>query len=190
VIGVAEIHGTLNQGRAGDANAAPFAVPRDENMPTLAEMTWGALNVLDEDPDGFVLMIEGGAVDWASHANQTGRMLEEMADFNRAVEAVIEWVERESSWDETLVIVTGDHECGYLTGPGSDPDWKLPVNNGAGNVPALEWHSGGHTNSLIPLFAKGAGAKTLRTFADETDPTRGPYIHNTEIAKALFALME
>ncbi|MBN1917290.1 MAG: alkaline phosphatase [Verrucomicrobia bacterium] len=190
VIGVAQVRETLAQGRAGDANAAPFAVPRDENMPTLAEMTWGALNVLDEDPDGFVLMIEGGAVDWASHANQTGRMLEEMTDFNRAVEAVIEWVERESSWGETLVIVTGDHECGYLTGPGSNPDWKPVVNNGKGKVPGVEWHSGGHTNSLIPLFAKGAGAETLQTFADETDPRRGSYIHNTELAKALFALMK
>ena len=190
VIGVAEVHGTLNQGRAGDANAAPYAVARTESVPTLAEMTSAALNVLDEDPDGFFLMVEGGAVDWASHGNQTGRMLEEMADFGRAVEAVVEWVERESSWDDTLVIVTGDHECGYPTGPGSDPDRKPLVNNGKGNVPGLEWHSDGHTNNLIPLFAKGAGAETLRTLADETDPKRGPYIHNTEIAKALFALME
>jgi hypothetical protein len=36
------------------------------------------------------------------------------------------------------VIVTGDHECGYLTGPGSDPTWEPIINNGAGNLPGVE----------------------------------------------------
>jgi alkaline phosphatase len=54
----------------------------------------------------------------------------------------------------------------------------------------MEWHSGGHTNSLIPLYAKGAGSDKLKELADETDPKRGAYIHNTEIAKALFSLMK
>ena len=47
-----------------------------------------ALNHLDDDPDGFFLHIEGGAVDWAMHANQMGRMIEEMTDFKNSVDAV------------------------------------------------------------------------------------------------------
>ncbi len=60
-------------------------------------MTGAALNVLDEDSDGLFLMVEGGAVDWASHANQSGRMIEEMLDFNAAVQEIIRWVHRHSN---------------------------------------------------------------------------------------------
>jgi alkaline phosphatase len=45
-------------------------------------MTRGALNVLERDEDGFFLMVEGGAVDWAAHANNLPRIIEEQIDFN------------------------------------------------------------------------------------------------------------
>jgi alkaline phosphatase len=131
-------------------------------------------------------MVEGGAIDWASHGNQSGRMIEEQIDFDNAVDAVMDWVRESSNWGETLLIVTGDHETGYLTGPGSDPSWEFIVNNGAGNLPGLEWHSGSHTNSLIPLSAKGDFARALRRLADEFDPVHGPYVDNTELAQVLF----
>ncbi len=85
-------------------------------------MTKAALNVLDDDPNGFFIMIEGGAVDWAAHANQSGRLIEEMNDFNKSIEAVIRWIDTNSNWNETLVIITADHETGHLTGPGSGSD--------------------------------------------------------------------
>ena len=91
---------------------------------------------------------------------------------------------------ETLVIVTADHETGYLTGPGSDPGWEPLVNHGAGNPPGMEWHSNVHTNSLVPVYAKGAGAGYLAAYADEQDPVRGAYIDNTEIAHLVFEWME
>ena len=153
-------------------------------------MTKAALNILDDDPDGIFLMVEGGAVDWASHANQSGRLIEEQIDFDNAVEAVVDWVQRNSNWGETLLVVTGDHECGYLTGPGSDPSWEPVVNNGEGALPGLEWHSGNHTNSLIPFFAKGDAARLLRYFADKLDPVRGPYLDNSEMGAALFLTMD
>ncbi len=185
VCGVAQVPNTLQQSRAGDGYADPFVVPLTETVPTLTEMTAGALNVLDNDPDGFVLMIEGGAIDWAAHENQSGRMIEEELDFNASVEAVVKWVEQNSSWKETLVIVTGDHETGYLTGPGSDPTWEPIANNGAGVLPGMECHSDTHTNALIPLFANGVGSDLLSTYADQTDPVRGPYIDNIEIAQLI-----
>jgi len=125
-------------------------------------MTRGALNVLDNDADGFFLMVEGGAIDWAGHANQSGRLIEEQADFNEAVAAVCDWVEQNSSWSETLVIVTGDHETGYLTGTAGVYDAVL--NNGQGNMPTLAWNSGDHTNQLIPFYAKGAGAEIFKNW--------------------------
>jgi alkaline phosphatase len=154
-------------------------------------MTAGALNVLDNDDDGFFLMVEGGAVDWAGHANQSGRVIEEQIDFNRAVEAAVAWVEQNSNWGETMIVVTGDHETGYLTGPGSgqfgeEPIWNSIVNASLGGLPGMEWHSGDHTNSLIPFYAKGEAARHLRKAADQQDPVRGSYIDNTELARVMF----
>ena len=95
VLGTAQVYQTLQQGRSGDGFADPYVVPQIESVPTLTEMTLAALNVLDNDPDGLYLMVEGGAVDWAAHANQSGRMIEEALEFERAVEAVVDWVQRE-----------------------------------------------------------------------------------------------
>jgi alkaline phosphatase len=109
---------------------------------------------------------------------------------------VVNWVEENSNWDETLVIVTADHETGYLTGlnSGIQPDgksvWNPIENRGKGVLPGMEWHSGSHTNSLIPFFAKGAGSELFHHYADETDPIRGRYLDNAEIGKALFLMFE
>mgnify|MGYP003572564880 FL=1 len=191
VFGVAPIEDTLQLNRSGDYLADPFVVPFIETVPTLEEMTAAALNILDDDPNGMFLMVEGGAVDWASHGNYapnaSGRMIEELIDFERSVEMVVSWVKEHSNWGETLLIVTGDHETGYLNGPGSDPTWEPIVNNGAGSIPGMEWHSPDHTNSLIPLFAKGDAARMLRRAAEYDDVVRGPYLDNTQMAEVLFA---
>jgi alkaline phosphatase len=193
IFGVPQVFETLQEKRSGNANAATYEVPLTQSVPTLEEMTRAALNVLDDDPDGFFVMIEGGAVDWTAHANESGRLIEEMDDFNKSVEAVIQWVDTHSDWSDTLVIVTADHETGYLTGPGSGQQfagavWNEPVNNGIGKLPAMEWHSTGHTNSLVPFFAKGRGAQLFKNKIAGYDPVRGPYIDNTNIAEVIFLL--
>lgn len=194
VCGVPQVFETLQQKRAGDIGDAPYKVSLTQTVPTLEEMTKAALNVLDDDPNGFFVMIEGGTVDWAAHANQSGRLIEEMNDFDRSIDAVIDWVRKNSDWGETLVIITADHETGYLTGPGSGqtdnngPVWNDLIGNGIGNLPALEWHSGGHTNSLVPFFIKGRGAQSFKDTIDGYDPVRGPYIDNTDIANTIFTL--
>lgn len=190
VLGTAQVYETLQQGRSGDAFADPYVVPRIDTVPTLTEMTLAALNVLDGDPDGLYLMIEGGAVDWASHSNQSGRMIEEAIEFERAVEAVIAWVQQNSNWGETLLIVTGDHETGYLWGPGSNPSMQPIVNNGAGNLPGMQWNSPNHTNSLMILSAKGDAARMFNGYADQYDSVRGWYLDNTELADVVFWAMD
>lgn len=195
VIGIAKVATTLQQERNGDERALPYAVPFIQTVPTLEEMTKAALNILDEDPDGFFLMIEGGAVDWAAHNNRSGRMIEEQIGFNWAVLAVVNWVEQHSHWDETLVIVTADHETGYLTGPNSGvqangkPVWHPIENRGQGVLPGMQWNAGEHTNSLVPFFAKGAGSELFDRYADQVDPVRGRYLDNTELGQALFLLV-
>lgn len=126
----------------------------------------------------------------AGHANQSGRVIEEEIDFNKSVEAVVSWVENNSNWGETLLIVTGDHETGYLNGPHSDPNWMPLENNGAEVLPGMEWHSGNHTNSLIPLFAKGSAARLFKKNIEGSDPVRGPYIDNTTCGNVIIDILK
>ncbi|MDR2377827.1 MAG: alkaline phosphatase [Bifidobacteriaceae bacterium] len=193
VFGLAQVPETLQYNRLGvndnsHKSLAPYTDPLLD-MPDLATMAQGALNVLERDADGFFLMVEGGAVDWAGHANHTTRLVEEQQDFNEAVEVIDTWVNANSSWDETLVIITADHETGYLSGPGSGSTvgWT-PMTGQAGALPSVAWHSGDHTNSLVPLYAKGAGSELLVARADEWDRVRGAYIDNTDIGESLFDL--
>jgi len=190
LIGVPKVYTTLQQGRSGGKEDA-FTVPFNLGVPSLAIMAQAALNVLDNDEDGLFLMIEGGAIDWAAHANQPGRVIEETNDFNKTVEAVIEWVETKSSWDETLVIVTADHETGYITGikeKENSPITNPVINNGKNTMPGMLFNSGSHTNQLVPFFAKGAGSEIYTYYADEYDYMRGYYINNTELAQGVFLL--
>jgi alkaline phosphatase len=191
---VPRVYQTLQASRDGDRDALPFAVSMNDSIPTLEEMTEAALNRLDNDPDGFFLMVEGGAVDWASHDNHSGRMIEEMMDFTRTIDSVIKWVEGHGGWSETLLIVTADHECGYLTGPNSGPAgeedrtrpvWNPVIGRGAGALPEMEWHSGSHTNALVPFYAIGTGSRQLEDTADQEDPVAGRYLDNAELGHVL-----
>ena len=91
-------------------------------------------------------------------------------------------------------IVTGDHETGYLGGPGSGqtaagPVWTPIANSGAHTVPGMQFNTGDHTNQLIPLFAKGSAARALRSAATGIDPVRGAYLDNTDIPKVVFSAL-
>lgn len=97
---------------------------------------------------------------------------------DRAVEAVTAWVDAESDWAETLVVVTADHETGCVTGPGADPRWTA-LTPAQGVVAPHEWNSAGHTNQLVPLYARGAGAGELAARATMPDPVRGAYLDTT-----------
>lgn len=193
VFGVAKSFETLQNNRKTENYTNAFEVPFNQDVPTLVEMTKAALNVLDNNPNGFFLMVEGGAVDWANHGNNAPRMIEEMTDFNLSVQAVIDWVSNYSSWDETLVIVTGDHDCGYLTGPNerdNNPYTNPIVNNGKGKIPGLRYNYTSHTNILIPFYAKGAGSAIYNRLASNTDMIRGSYIDLTDVPNAIFILLD
>ena len=166
LLGTVQVATTLQQNRhRGPAPAAgksvldkaPFQSPKNGNVPTLATMTKAAVNCLSSNPKGFYLTIEGGAVDWANHANDGGRMIEEQIGFLQAVEAVVEWVNANSSWDDTLLILTADHESGLLWGPSDIFD---PIkDNGPGKMPGMKYNSRGHSNSLVPIYARGPGSR-------------------------------
>ncbi|MBN2829946.1 MAG: alkaline phosphatase [Candidatus Cloacimonetes bacterium] len=192
LLGVNESVKYGQQSRDGDTKALPFVVPLDENIPSLSEMTAVALNVLDNNPEGFFLLVEGGAIDPAAHENEPGRLIEEMLSFNETIRFISEWVEKNSNWKETLVIVTADHETGCIWGEGTEDNkyFQPIVNKGKGVLPGFVFNSGDHTNSLVPFYAKGADAKLFKKEADEKDPVRGKYLDNAEMGKVLNKLWE
>ncbi len=190
VLGIPQTSSTLSSGRAGKS-VVPFDIPLVASVPTLLEMTQGALNVLRQNKNGFALMVEGGAVDWACHGNDAPRTVEESAMFHQTVEYVMKWVAKNGGWKDNLLIVTADHETGYLWGTGSGkegedrPVFKPIVNNGKGKLPGMAFNYTSHTNSLVPVFAIGKGSERLNTYARQIDPIRGRYLDNTQIVKAI-----
>ena len=80
----------------------------DEN-PTLAQMTEAAIQVLQEDPDGFWLMVESGDVDWANHGNNIDNSIGAILSGDAAVGKIFNWIDSRNAWEQSLVIVTSDH---------------------------------------------------------------------------------
>jgi alkaline phosphatase len=98
-----------------DASAMPYAIDRPATNLSLAEMTEVAianLNKLDTGK-GFFLMVEGGKVDWACHANDAMATIGDMLDFDNAIGAAMTFYVTHP--EETLIIVTGDHETGGMS---------------------------------------------------------------------------
>ncbi|WP_432797970.1 alkaline phosphatase [Poriferisphaera sp. WC338] len=175
--------------------------PFNKNVPTLGELTSAALNVLARDEKGFFLVVEGGAVDKAMHANAAGRMVEEYIDFNGAVKTVVDYLDDNTdgnNWDNTLLIVTADHDH-LLFGPQGD---KIPfqplVDNGPGKMPGYKWFYRSHSNRPVPFFAKGIGAEVFPSYAINLDQYNdgkqtygfGKYMHQVDMGKQLHAVLK
>ena len=90
----------------------PQAWDRDKDTPSLAELTRTALNSLNQNPQGFFLMVEGSQVDWAAHDHSVTGVISEMEDFVAAVRVVLDFARQDG---ETLVIITADHETGGMS---------------------------------------------------------------------------
>jgi len=184
---------------AGADGANPSGIAFNRNLPDLPTLALAALNRLGQDEQGFFLMVEGGAVDWAAHANDTGRIIEEQLDFEAAVAASLEWLRSRNRLDRTLVIVLTDHGNALPLGPDSDRiAWQPVENRGKGRLPGVRWHSGTHTNENTRLWATGPGAACLSGLVVGTDPglrdivrhnSDGGYIDNTAIMPVIEAVL-
>ncbi|MEC0093478.1 alkaline phosphatase [Paenibacillus macquariensis] len=88
------------------------AIDRDQNTPSLEDMTNAAINRLNKDKDGFFLMIEGSQIDWAGHDNDVVAAMSEMQDFEKAFKAAIDFAKKD---ENTLVVATADHSTGGMS---------------------------------------------------------------------------
>jgi alkaline phosphatase len=111
--------------------------------PTLPELAAAALEVLDRDPDGFFLVIEGGRIDHGGHANDLVDSVQETLAFDQTVAEVAAWARARGN---TTVLVTADHECGGLA---------IVTPRPAGEYPEVSWRWAQHTNARVPVFAEG-----------------------------------
>jgi len=122
----------------------------------LEEMTRKAIETLSKNKNGFVLMVEGSMIDWAGHEQNLDYIVSEMIDLDKAIGVALEYASAE---DNTLVIVTADHETGGLTlTGGSIKEHKVEA----------KFSGGDHTAIMVPVFSYGPGAEKFSGIHENT----------------------
>ena len=128
----------------------------DGTLPRLPEMTATALAILGRNPEGFFLMVEGGRIDHAGHENHIERNVIETVEFDAAVREALEWT---GSREDTLIVVTADHETGGLS---------VVEGRGQGQFPAVTWSTGNHTDADVPVYATGPNSESVTGVFENT----------------------
>ena len=95
-----------------DSSAMAYEIDRTDDMWSLADYVAKGIEILDNE-NGFFMMCEGGKIDWACHANDAASTIQDTVALADAVQVAIDFAAEHP--DETLIIVTGDHETGGLT---------------------------------------------------------------------------
>jgi len=123
----------------------------------LPDATQLGINHLSQDKDGFFMMIEGSQVDWGGHANDADFLIGELIDFDKTIGVALDFA---LSDKETLVIVTADHETGgfSLSSDGSNYNKIKPT-----------FSTGGHTATMVPVFAFGPGSEDFQGVYENTE---------------------
>ena len=150
--------------------AAKLAASSEENGDTtrlseptvyLEKATAKALEVLSNDNrQGFFLMIESAIIDGYGHNNDSEGMIEEMKEFDNTLRQLVAYVNQHP---ETLLVVTADHETG-----GTGVSYKS-YEVGSTTPVQLSFSTKGHTGTVVPVFAYGAGAEAFAGIMKNTD---------------------
>ena len=137
----------------------PYEYDGVGSLPHLSEMVATAIDILDNDPDGFFMMVEGGRIDHACHDNDLPRAVHEVIEFSNAVQVALDWIDTTEETD-FLILVTADHETGGMT---------VTQNNGIGQYPTVTWSTTGHSAANVPIYAWGVNAQMISGVMDNTD---------------------
>ena len=138
----------------------PYVADGPNQFPRLYQMASQALRILDNNANGFFLLVENELTDSSAHINDLHRNVAEVHELSLATEAVLSWA---TARRDTLVLVTSDHETGGLTVVGE---------NTAGTLPGVSWSTSGHTSAQVPLYAWGFAAELFSGSLDNTDIPR------------------
>jgi len=154
-----------------ESAAMPYSIDSEAEDIGLSEFTDKAIELLDSE-EGFFIMVEGGKIDWASHANDPATVIHDVLAFDKAVAEAYDFYEKHP--DETLIIVTADHETGGL-GMGNK------ISGYGGDISLLKYQKGSFVafHDIIKDFSKNLSA----------DPAEG-FNRMQEIYKDFFGLGE
>ena len=157
---------------------------KDVEDVTLGTMLEVGLDFVDDDKP-FFFMCEGGNIDWDAHANKTMPVVADVIEFDGAVAVAYEFYKQHP--DETLIIVTADHETGGMSlgADGYNIGWTVleeqweksgrknilsTKDNASLNAEAsIGWTTGGHTAAYVPVFSIGVNAERFSGKMDNTE---------------------
>lgn len=155
---------TLDDFFAYDKNSRIFAVPYDKDTPLpdergdlLARASMKGISLMNQNKNGFFMMIEGSQLDDYGHFNQLDLLIKETLDFDQTVGEVMKWAAKDG---ETLVVVTADHETGGLT--------LVNGNKDEGRVECC-FSTKDHSGAMVPVYAFGPGAENFTGIFENTD---------------------
>lgn len=131
------------------------------DQPTLSELTVEAIDILNQDDEGFFLMVEGAHIDKRSHSKDGDGAMTAVLEFDKAVSKAIDFAKADGN---TLVVITADHETGSVT-PNDDGTYT--------------WTTGSHSAANVPVLVYGSD-----DFIED-----GEVIKNTDIPKRACAFM-
>lgn len=155
---------TLDDFFAYDKNSRIFAMPYDKDTPLpdergdlLARASMKGISLMNQNKNGFFMMIEGSQLDDYGHFNQLDLLMKETLDFDQTVGEVMKWAAKDG---ETLVVVTADHETGGLT--------LVNGNKDEGRVECC-FSTKDHSGAMVPVYAFGPGAENFTGIFENTD---------------------
>lgn len=132
-------------------------LPVMQGREPLSDIVSHALDVLTyRDTAGFLMLVEGSQIDYASHGNDASYLLSELRDFDAAISVALDYARRRG---DTLILVTGDHETGLLTLEESVPGKRIH----------MEFLTRNHSHVLVPVYAYGPCADLFAGLYDNTD---------------------
>ena len=173
----------------GSEEICPYALGRPEGALTLSQIVEAAITVLERNPKGFFMMAEGGLIDWTAHSQDLAGTIFEILDFDQAIAVANAFYERHP--EETLIVVTADHETGGIALGRKGYSYDLTVIDKIKNASAstdvekymndpqsidsvneearIGWTTYSHTGGPVPVWAKGVGACQFAGRQDNTD---------------------
>jgi len=132
--------------------------------PHLSDMASFALDALEEEEQGFFLMIEGARIDHACHQISMEKLIGEMVEFDKTVNMVLEWREKHP---DTLVLITADHETGGIE--------LRKRGHKKGEFLEVEWtrqdrpDHASHSSQQVPIYGIGPYASAIKAHMDNTE---------------------
>lgn len=153
---------SLDADMSGERILALMADKEIENRTGyLAKATTAAIEHLDNNDNGFVLMVEGSLIDGMGHGNDAKGQQGEMRDFMEAIEVAVAYARKHT---DTLVVVTADHETGGLAIISGNADFNLSEQG-----VEYKWATGGHSGVMVPIYLYGTGAELINGVMENAD---------------------